>query len=299
MTRFLLIALMLASPPGPGEDTVVVQSGETLEGVAQRVLGDPGATAELRALNRLPEGGRLRAGERLRVPGPERDVAKTAIAHAEAAVAKPEVEPKAKQKALDVLAKAKSAVRAAHYGEALDQAREAIHIVDASKTKFSVTVAEDGATRVSVSEGAPVVVEARGQAVPLGAGNSVHVAPGLAPGTEQPLLPAPVTREPGDGAVLHTGYTEGLIGPLAFNWSEVSGAERYVVLVTHDVEGKDVVAQHEVVKGPLVTALAIGRYFWRVSARGADGLPGKWSPAVAITVEAPPPKLEVGSPTWR
>jgi hypothetical protein len=192
-------------------------------------------------------------------------------------------------------------MRSAHYGEAIDAAKDALRLAgaDATKSKFTVSVADDGATRVSVNDGQPVVVEAKGKAVQVGEGHSLHVTPGQAPEASEPLLPAPTPREPTDGTVLHTGYTEGLIGPLAFNWGEVAGAQRYIVLFTRDVDGRDVVAQHELVKGPLVTALAPGRYFWRVSARGANGLPGKWSPSVTFTVEPPPPKLEVGNPTWK
>ncbi len=301
MIRTLLVAVLLAEPSPAPEATVVAEPGESLEALAKRAMGDADAASELRAINRLPAVGKLRPGEKVRLPGPERDAARSAIAEAEAALARPDVAPKAKQKGLDVLVRARSALHSARYGTAIDTAHEALRAAgfDASKSKFSVSVADDGATRVSVSEGMPVLVEASGKATPVAAGASVHVNPGMAPGPTESLLPAPVAREPADGAVLHVGYTEGLIGPLAFTWSDVPGAEHYIVLLSHDVEGRNVVAQHEVVKGPLITALATGRYFWRVSARGANGLPGRWSAPIGFIVEPPPPKLEVGNPTWK
>lgn len=283
------------------EPTVVVQPGESLDQVARRSLGDSAAADELRVLNRLLPDAAVKPGDALRVPGPEREEARTAVAAAESAVARSPVDVKIRQRAIEALARARAAMRGARYGESVAAARESLALTGdaAAKSRFTVTVGDDGQTRVSVHEGPPVVLEASQQAVPVAAGQSARVAPGLAPEPAEPMLPAPEAREPADGAQLRAGFTEGLVGPLAFTFGEVPGAARYVVVFSRDLDGKDLVSQHEVVRGPVVTALSAGRYVWRVSARGASGVPGKWSPPRVFHLEPNPPRLEVGSPTWK
>lgn len=174
------------------------------------------------------------------------------------------------------------------------RAREAA----AGRTRFSVGVGEDEATRVAVQSGR-VEVEAQGERAAVPAGQAARVRPGARPEVA-PLPAAPAPIEPADGAAV-TVRTAARAGEPVLAWSEVAGAASYEVVVARDEAFREVAMRltSPSARLPLRGQLAPGDYRWRVTARDGRGFAGPASAPRRLKVVERPPRLEVDAPTWK
>ncbi|MFY2558251.1 peptidoglycan-binding protein LysM [Corallococcus terminator] len=289
MALFLL-AWLSASPP----DTTVVGPRESLREVAERVLGDASATAELRALNDLPSDA-VAPGTRLKLPGQERalalkalETARTLVAQAKGAGVLPEAEAR--------LSEAEVHFRTARYAQASEAANAAGTLVSAGRaphpSSFSVHVEPDaGTTTVSVTRGPPVRVEAEGVTRPVAPGETVLVEKGRPPVAPPPPLAVPQPEQPRNGAVLKLRADKhDQLGPVKLTWAAVPGVERYEVEVARDSAGATVVTQTTTTPEVTLPVLPAGRYWWTVRAVGASG---RSEPSAVRRFELVPARLSI------
>ena len=282
---------------------VVVQPKETLADVARRTLGSADAASELQAINHLSSD-TVPAGTQLLLPGPERDLALSAIASAKSTVrqAKPGA---ARTEASERVADAEKLLASAHYAEAASQADGAWRLVsqrpeDASH--FAIQVADDGTTQVHVNSGIPVRVEAEGHTRAVSAGETVLVRRGEAPGA--PAGPAPV---PGSGVLeapellspaanlrLSLDAKGKGVGPLRLSWRAVPGARGYLV----ELKGPTPQTLRTTRAEASFPSVLTGSYRWSVSALGLDGALGP-SAERGLEVSTSNIKLEVQTPDWK
>jgi LysM repeat protein len=296
-----LVLLALLSAAAVRE--VVVQPQETLADVARRALGSADAASELKALNHLASDS-VPAGTQLLLPGPERDLALSAIASAKSAVhqAKPGA---ARTEASARLADAEKLLGSAHYAEAAGQADGAWKLVsqrpeDASH--FAIQVADDGTTRVHVDSGIPVRVEAEGRTRAVSPGETVLVRRG-----EAPEAPVAVSNAPSPGALeapellapaanlrLSLDPKGKGVGPLRLSWRPVEGARGYLV----ELKGPSPQALRTTRAEASFPSVLTGSYRWSVRALGVDGTLG---PAAerGLDVSTSNIKLEVQPPDWK
>lgn len=254
-------------------DPAVVRPGETLAQLAQRLIGDPAAAGELRALNPGVKEAPA-AGTHLKIPGPERSLAVSALSAAQHAVDQsgPGAE---RDKAAGQLARARTLFSQARYPEAANAADSAWRLLnkahDAS-ARFAVDVARDGTTQVSARSGPAIRVEAEGRMVPVASGETVRVRKGEAPefAPPPPQLMEPLARPqllaPDDHDTL--GFkSAGALGPVRLSWTEVKGARSYEVRVSSAAGGQDRVLT---TRRPtaMLRALQPGTYVWTVKALG-------------------------------
>src|SRR5690606_24478159 len=202
----------------------------------QRTVGDPRAVSELRALNELPEDARSAPpGTRLKVPGPERGHARSALNAAWATVRNSDAKG-AKVSAEATLQEAETLFAHARYDEAsqlADAAWATTSAAASSRQHFAVTVEAEGeVTELVVHEGPAVRIEAQGVTRAVEAGESLRVRRGRAPSARttrvavasrptvtQPTpaatrrLAAPTLLAPSNAAVLKLGADGGGFGP--------------------------------------------------------------------------------------
>jgi hypothetical protein len=295
---WLALALLLHAT-----DPAVVQPGETLDAVAQRVTGDAAAAAELRALN-PGLGDPPKAGTHLRLPGPERALARSALSSARHAVDQSGPGPE-REKAQGQLAQATALFTQARYAEAANAADSAWKLLnhgrDAS-TRFAVDVDKDGTTQVSAKAGQPVRVESEGKMVSVGPGQRVLVHKGEVPQLAPPppmlveSLLAPRLLAPSDHRKL-TFKKKGPLGPIQLSWAAVRGAESYAIEVS--TSGGAPALQLSS-KRPRLTLpkLPPGSYQWTVKALGATGESPRSEPRAFELVRAGM-KLEVHETKWK
>ncbi|MCP3167676.1 peptidoglycan-binding protein LysM [Myxococcus qinghaiensis] len=272
-TTLFLLAWLSAAPP----DTTVVGPQESLREVAERVLGDASATAELRALNGLASDA-VAPGTRLRLPGQERALALKALETARTLVAQAKGEG-ALREAEARLSEAEVSFRAARYAQASEAANAAGTLVSTGRaphpSAFSVHVEPDaGTTTVSVTRGPPVRVEAEGVTRPVASGETVLVEKGQPPVAPTPPLAVPQPEQPEQGAVLKRRADKDKkdrLGPVKLTWAAVSGVERYEVEVTRESGGAAIVTQTTTAPELRLPLLPAGRYAWTVRAVGAAG----------------------------
>lgn len=289
-TALLLLAWLSASPP----DTTEVGPRESLREVAERVLGDANATAELRALNGLSSDA-VAPGTRLKLPGQERalalkalETARTLVAQAKGESTLPEAEAR--------LSEAEVHFRTARYAQASEAANAAGTMVSTGRaphpSAFSVHVEPDaGTTTVSVTRGPPVRVEAEGVTHPVAPGESVLVEKGRPPVAPTPPLAVPQPEQPRHGAVLKLRPDKkDQLGPVKLTWAAVPGGERYEVEVTRDSGGAAVVTQTTTAPEVTLPVLSAGRYRWTVRAVGASG---RSEPSAARRFELVPSGLSI------
>lgn len=297
-SALLALAVLSASPAREA----LVQPKETLADVARRTLGSADAASELKALNHLSSDA-VPAGTQLLLPGPERDLAVSAIASAKSAVhqAKPGA---ARTEASGRLADAEKLLSGAHYAEAAAQADGAWKLVSQrpeDPSHFAIQVAEDGTTRVHVDSGTPVRVEAEGLTRAVSPGETVLVrrgeGPGIPTGTLQPGLEAlepPALLSPGPNLRLPLDPKGKGVGPLRLSWRAVAGAHGYLL----ELKGPS----PQTVRTPNTEAgfqtVLPGTYHWSVRALGPEGALG---PASERSLEIAPGniKLEVQPPDWK
>jgi len=299
--RAALLALTLLSA-GPARETVV-QPKETLKDVAKRTLGTSEAASELKAINHLATD-EVPAGTQLLLPGPERDLALSAIASAKSAVNQAKAGA-ARTDASGRLSDAERLLSGAHYAEAAAQADGAWKLVSQrpeDPSHFAIQVADDGTTRVHVDSGIPVRVEAEGHTRAVSPGETVLVRRGEAPGIptgqlnppSQALLEAPVLLSPAPNLHLALDTKGKGVGPLHLSWRAVAGARGYLV----ELKGPSPQAVRTTRPEASFPSVLTGTYRWSVRALGVEGALG---PAAERTldVSAGNIKLEVQPPDWK
>lgn len=299
--RSALLALAVLSAAPARE--AVVQPKETLADVARRTLGSADAASELKAINRLSSDA-VPAGTQLLLPGPDRDLAVSAIASAKSAVhqAKPGA---ARTEASGRLADAEKLLSAAHYAEAAAQADGAWKLVSQrpeDPSHFAIQVADDGTTRVHVDSGIPVRVEAEGRTRAVSPGETVLVRRGEGPGipTGPSVSPGPGTLDapellsPAPNLRLSLDPKSKGVGPLRLSWRAVAGAQGYLV----ELKGPS----PQTVRTPRAEAsfstVLPGTYRWSVRALGPEGALGPASER-SLEIAAGNIKLEVQPPDWK
>lgn len=154
--------------------------------------------------------------------------------------------------------------------------------------------AEKGAAKVMMYGGQGEVASGGAQvAVAEGMGTSVEE--GAAPGPPEKLLPAPALMAPKVDARVPLNRAK-------MQWEEVPGAASYVVEICRDAACGETIDRATGIQAASwrpSTALPIGSYLWRVTARSASGLDGypsegsrvEVTPAVAA---GPPPSARLG-----
>jgi len=270
----IALALWL-SAAAPAE--ITVQAGEDLPKVARRALGDERAASELKALNGL-ESEALREGTVLKLPGPGRALAVSALTAARNALRQAGADGPRNIEAARQLADAEALFQAAKYQEAAKAADGAWRLVSADArgpTQFSVHVDGDGKTEVKAKAGQPVRVEAEGVVQPLYPGETVVVTKGEPPkkaGEEppHPALEAPIPLFPAEKAKLELKPSPGGLGPIALSWKAVAGAAAYEVEVVPAAGGKPLSLRVEKPEAK-IDALPAGKYTWTLRALSEKG----------------------------
>jgi hypothetical protein len=295
MTLIPILAALWAVAPS-AEVTVTVQDGEThLAQVAKRTLGDPKTAQELQALNGLPSDA-VTPGTTLRLPGPDRALALSALSAARNAVAQAGTERTSRAEASRRLVEAEVLFHGAQYTQAAKAADAAWQLVSSSAaqpTRFAVEVAEDGRTTVSARTGQPVRVEGEGVTRPDYAGQSVTVDKGKAPTPVEHPPATPVPLSPTDNRKLRLRPSPAGLGPVALSWQGVAGAQAYEVEVLAVAgSGQPLTLKVERTEAKL-PPLAAGRYAWSVRAISGEGLRSAASPSRAFELSPEAFKLEV------
>ena len=261
MTAALLLCALLAGPPTapPAEAPTATEAADSAVAAAERAL------AEARA-----------AG------ASEGDLAAAARALSRARAARKEGRPEEARRLSD---------------EAWTLARRAREAA-AGRTRFSVGVGEDEATRVAVQSGR-VEVEAQGERAAVAAGQAARVRPGAKPEVA-PLPAAPAPLEPANGAAV-TVRPAPRPGEPVLAWSAVAGAASYEVVLARDEAFREVALRlsSPAPRLPLRGQLPPGEYRWRVTARDGRGFVGPASEPRRLKVVEKPPRLEVDTPTWK
>lgn len=269
-SAIVLLSLLLGAPPSE----VVVRETEQLSHVAERTLGDARGASELKALNGLSSD-TVPAGTTLKLPGPDRARALSALAAARNAVTQADGKAAHRQEASDKLKQAEASFQSAHYDEAAKAADGAWALVSASASQpsaFSVDVRDGGGTTVTVRSGQPVRLEAEGVVRPVYAGESVRVEKGQPPPAPPP--PAAVSLEvpqptlPAHGKKLAFQPAKGLLGPVKLAWDEVAGAQSYDVEVLPPAGAP--IRKNVNTAQLLLQPLPPGRYRWTVRAVAPD-----------------------------
>lgn len=289
MSALLAFALLLG---GAASGEVVVLEGETLAEVATRALGDADSAAELRALNSL-QGDQLTAGTTLKLPGPDRALAVSALAAARHAVDQADSTAANRQEASLRLKEAETLFKSARYQEAAKAADAAWQLVSASArepTRFAVKVEENGSTEVKSRSGQPVRVESAGVAAPVYAGQSVKVEKGQPPSPPELPLTAPTPLAPDDGKKVSAAQATQLV----LSWSAVRGASAYQLRLGGP---KPLLLEVKRTRAKL-PPLPPGTYQWSVRALSQKSR-SEPSRDRSLEVLEEPLKLEVGKTEWK
>jgi LysM repeat protein len=293
-----LIAALAASPT-----QVVVQQGENLAQVAKRSLGDERAATELKALNGL-SGNEIQAGTTLRLPGPERARALSAVAAARNAALQARSSAQKQEEVSASLNRAEELIQAARYKEAAAAADNAWRLVSAAApegTRFAVEVKPDGHTQVSSQSGQPIRVERDGETRPVLPGQTLSVSKGqaLAP-AGQSSLAVPALTAPADLARLKFKGAKKAHGPITFSWQVVPGAAQYQLVITPMEKGAEKSHVLSVEKTEArISSLQAGRYTWSVRALGAGGLQSDRSSLRTFELAPDGLKLEIKGTSWK
>jgi LysM repeat protein len=262
----VLLSFLLQATP----IEVVVREGESLPAVAARSLGDARGASELKALNGLTSDS-VPAGTTLKLPGPDRSLALSALVAARNAVAQADSKAARREEAAAKLKEAEDHFQSANYKEAARAADGAWQLVSASASQpsaFAVEVGERGDTTVTVRSGKPVRVEAEGVTRQVYAGESVRVEKGQPPPSPASPPVAPLPSSPADGKKFTFQPHKGLLGPVTLAWKPVEGVQHYEVEV-HKPAGDPLLLRVTTAQATLPT-LPAGRYRWTVRALGVD-----------------------------
>jgi LysM repeat protein len=286
------IALASAAVLTASAAVVVVEPGETLEQIAQRMLGDAKGAEELKMLNGLTDDS-VPAGTTLKLPGPERARALSALLAARNAVA--QSGPRSNgSKASESLSKAERLFQAAKYAESAAAADETWKLLSRGaqqSTRFAIQVA-NGETKVTSKSGQAVRVEKDGVARPVHPGQTLTVTQAIA-------LAAPTPTSPPDLARLAIKPNEKGVGSVALTWQAVSGAARYALEIVplEQSPGKPIALSVE--RPEARVALPAGKYAWTVRALHGEGETSDPSTRRSFELSFEPLKLEVTEPHWK
>lgn len=290
----LLLTVLLGAPPSEW----VVREAEPLDKVAHRALGDSRAASELKALNGL-KSDTVPAGTTLKLPGPDRSLALSALVAARNAVARADRTVERREEAAAKLKEAEASFQTANYADAARAADGAWQLVSASASQpqsFSVDVSDGGATTVTVRSGQAVRVEAEGATRSVYAGESVRVEKGQPPPAPAPPLASPKPTSPGHNTRLTFQPSKGLLGPVTLAWGAVNGAQQYEVEVL-PAKGEPLRLNVNTAQAKL-PALPPGSYRWTVRAVGQDAR-SEASTARHFELVDGSLKLEVKGSQWK
>jgi len=181
---------------------------------------------------------------------------------------------------------------AALRGEPLPLATPAAQVAAAGQELF-VGVDDQRMSRVAVFNG-KAKVAGKGAQVEVPGGKGTRVEPGKAPEPPRPLLPSPAWSRPGSREVLLA--LGGAPQPYALKWQPVPGAVSYRAVLARDENLNNVVTEAaplaQAAQALEAGALPPGRYYARVQAMDAVGLPGM--PSMPRRVEIVAVKVERG-----
>lgn len=289
-----LIALLQGSNPlpPPAPAVTVVQPGETLATVAKRAMGDEDAGAELKALNGLADDD-VPPGTRLKLPGPDRALAVSALGAARRAVEQAR-DGERRSEAAQRLKESEGLLRSARYAEASRAADGAWRLVSEEAdqaTRFGVKVDDRGGTRIVAHAGTPVLVEGQGVTRRVYPGHRVNVDKGSPPADPRPQLTVPTPLAPVAGGRVR-------LGTVGLSWQPVPGADQYEVEL---FAADGTLPRSFKAFGPRLSVadLGVGRYQWTVRALAADGERSEQSPLRTFELVDDPLRLEVGETEWK
>jgi len=161
-------------------------------------------------------------------------------------------------------------------------------VAAARGTNFRIGLDERENTRAEIAKGR-VGVEASGIWVEVGEGEGTIVPKGQPPLAPRKLLPAPSFIDlPRSVPAL----------PVTINFTEISGAAGYRLVLSHDPDGRAVVRELQVKSGEaavLPAGIDAGAYYLLAQAIDRDGLEGLAAPAVPLVIQEALP-LEPRSP---
>ncbi len=277
--------------------SVVVQPGETLEQIAERALGDRRAASELKSLNGLSVD-EVKPGISLRLPGPERARALSALLAARNALSQADASTEGHDEATASLRKAEQLFQTARYDESAVAADATWRLLSGStqrNTRFAVQVV-DGETKVTSKSGQPIRVEREGLTRPVNPGQTLTL-PNPAPHATA-LLP-PTLLSPSDQSRVSMKPTEKGLGPMTLTWQSAPGAARYSVEIVplEGSPGKPVALSVE--KPEARVPLAAGKYAWSVRAVASENEQSEPSPRRIFELSVEPLKLEVKETRWK
>lgn len=292
----LSLLLLLAVPA----EEVVVQPGEALAEVARRTLGDERGAEELRALNAL-SGDEVAAGTRLKLPGPDRAQAISALQAARNAVGQAST-PTKREEALAQLGKAERLLARARYAEAAQAADKAWELLTGSprpSTRFTLEVERSGRTQVTAHSGHPVRVEAEGVTRSVYPGQVASVEKGAPPGQPEAPPEAPALLAPLDGAKLKArGGTKGT--QVTLSWRPVEGTRVYEVELVPEGSPNAEPITLTVSRTEAKPSLADGSYRWAVRALGESTRSAASASRTFQLIPAPEElRLEVKGTKWQ
>lgn len=296
-----ILAAAVLTASAPAETTV--QKGEDVVRVARRALGDEKAASELRALNKLSSN-TVEAGTVLRLPGPDRALALSALSAAKNALQQAGTDAAKRDAAKQQIADAEALFAQARYEDAARAADGAWRLVSTSAngpTQFSVQVASDGKTEVKSKAGNPVRVEAEGSNQPVYPGGTATVVKGEVPRVYHASvvvpLDVPTNLAPPDGPLELEKTAKG-VGPLVLTWAAVPRAVAYEVEVVGAGATKPLALKVDRPEAR-IASLAPGRYEWTVRAVAADGTRSEKSVRRAVELVSDGLKLEVKGAKWK
>jgi hypothetical protein len=300
MSAFIFLCAALAA--APADSTVIVQKGESISQVAKRALGDEAAAEELRALNGLSSTA-VAEGTVLKVPGPERQIALSALSAARRAIEGSSVKGEKRAQALSRWERAQQLFNKAEYKKSAVEADAAWKLVSdevATTSEFSVHVEEDGKTTVQSQGGKPVRVDGAGVETSVYPGQKVSVGVGEAPRFEEPAKAkapkSPTPLAPADGAQLLIKPKGRGLSPLVLSWSAIPFARFYEVELFSG-SGRKQVWKANTNRAQL-PVLPEGRYRWRVRAF-SDGVFSEPSKEWTFDVVPGDFKLEARGSQWK
>ena len=123
----ILLSFLLQAAPAE----VVVREGESLQAVAERSLGDARGASELKALNGLTSDA-VSAGTTLKLPGPDRSLALSALVAARNALEQADAKAARREEAAAKLKEAEGHFQVANYKEAARSADDSARCDEAS-----------------------------------------------------------------------------------------------------------------------------------------------------------------------
>jgi len=287
----LTVPILQAQVPGEAQ----LEAGQTLEDLAEKYFDDPLAADEIRALNNIPAGEQPEPGTTLKLPGKERDQALMALRVARQALQQAKADG-AEEFASEQFKKTQKSFQTAEEARKRAAYQDCRRLADETwalarlarkeslarrpkKNRFAVSVDKKGTTRIEVMAGDGVKVSAGKKSTTVKRGYGVRVQPGQEPEKARPQLLPPEPVLPNDGSILVTSS-------IYFSWKPVDGASRYVLLISKDQAGLQLVRQLTTANTSYLfrSSLADGSYHWFTRTVDSQGLVGKASPSRQFTL---------------